>query len=474
MTGQLTHAEHEAKGRILLAIGILLWVSALVWKWPLTLSFGDEIGYLGQARLLLEGHVRPLADSAGIWIKTPAGRIALYPLTVPVLLAPLLAISPRLVFAAGVAAAVMLAWIASRVLRSWQRSSVWALLLLAHPTVIIVARTAMADLLQATFAVGAWWALRRGRTLATVAMFAATVAAKPTGIPIALALLAGELFTARRSLVARAPGELARLVWAAVGVALGLSLVAASNLLSCGTLSFGYSQLDSAWRAYLGGPSFSPRYFPKTAPAHAAWLVVMPPLLFTGAWTLWRRREIGPLLVVAGTTLMMSCYFFVDRGRSALESLVLAPRLLLPALVFLMIGYADLVAGLAARLPRFGRAAVNPTLVLIAVLNAALLSARHRRWQEPGGQALDAAVRASDRIGTRELALVGAAFKVGLLYPGRVSVFRAGASPAPPLILCGAQSESYRAPTDTFDCTVAGYDDQVEPGGFHLLVRAVR
>jgi hypothetical protein len=45
----------------------------------------------------------------------------------------------------------------------------------------------------------------------------------------------------------------------------------------------------------------------------------------------------------------MCFYFFVDHGRTKIETLVLAPRLLLPAVAFLLVGYAEMAAGLAAR-----------------------------------------------------------------------------------------------------------------------------
>ena len=74
---------------------------------------------------------------------------------------------------------------------------VWALLVLAHPTVVIIARTVMVDLLLAALAVGAWYALACRRLVTAAALFALIVVAKPTGILIALALAAGDLASFR-------------------------------------------------------------------------------------------------------------------------------------------------------------------------------------------------------------------------------------------------------------------------------------
>ena len=53
-----------------------------------------------------------------------------------------------------------------------------ALLVLGHPTLIILARTAMADVPQAAAALGGWWLCKRNRPLGTIACLAILVSLK--------------------------------------------------------------------------------------------------------------------------------------------------------------------------------------------------------------------------------------------------------------------------------------------------------
>jgi hypothetical protein len=455
---------------LLLAAGALLWLIAVVATWPVALSFGDEAGYVGQARLLLHGQVRPQPESPGVWVTTGTGRASKLPLFFPLLVAPLFAIAPRLVFATGAVAALALTFVASRVLRSWGRGPGWALLLLAHPTVVILARTVMADLLLAAFAVAAWWALRRGRSRTAAALLLLVVATKPTGVPIALALVVGEAIRARRELGARDRRAVARLAWAAGGVLGGVALVAALNLVSAGKLGFAYDEGLS----YLGTPSFWPRYLPSSAPVHLASLLLLPPLLLIfGVRPFWRRREPGPLLVIGGLTGMMCFYFFVDRGRSWIDTLVLSPRLIVPVFAFLLIGYAEELAALAARAPRGAPRALAAVAAVAPALICLAISSRHRAWQERDGAALALASRTVADLGAEELGLTWNTLKAGMLHPGPVSLVVPGLH-EPAVVLCNTRSDSYRHAEGSYSCTLPGYDDRAERGGFHILVRRAR
>ena len=43
----------------LFLLGAAAWLLAMLLRWPTTLSFGDEIGYLGQTKLFFEGRLHP-------------------------------------------------------------------------------------------------------------------------------------------------------------------------------------------------------------------------------------------------------------------------------------------------------------------------------------------------------------------------------------------------------------------------------
>jgi hypothetical protein len=457
--------EQAAGGRRgvqLFVLGALLWLAAQAVTWPVALSFGDEIGYVGQVRALFAGHVRPLPADPGVWLPGEHGLVARYPLFLPLLVAPLYALGPRVMFASGVAAALALAVIAAGLLRSWGRNPVWALLLLAHPTVVIIARTVMVDLLLATFSVGAWYALTRDRRALAALLLALVVVAKPTGVLIAGALLVGEAVRLFRA-SPRSPDATTRLGWAAAGIAAGGGLTAALNIVSTGTPGYGYARFD------FGGPPFAPAHIPHTLPIHLAGLALCPPLLGLGIVALWRRRALAPLAASIGLVGAMGCYLFVDTGRNFAETLTLAPRLILPAVAMLMIGYADLTAGAVERLGRSGRWVVV-VVPLVPALVCLGLASRHRAWQDLPAAALAAARQEVARLGGHELGLSGGALKVGMLFPGRTVGLVPG-SAAPEVVLCCEDSASRRMPGLSFRCDMPGYDDHRLAGGFHLLVR---
>ncbi len=433
-------------------VGALLWLVVWVVQWPRALSFGDEVGYVGQIRLLLQGRFRPLAGDPGIWVSSAHGLIAKYPYFGPVLDAPLFAIHPRLIFVVGPLAALALVFVAARALRAWGRSPVWALVLLAHPAVTILARTAMTDLPLTAFVMGAWWATRRGCGPLAAALVAAAVMIKVTGFMVVGLLLAGEVLRERQGLRGRDRTIIRRIGWLVVGVCAGAAGMMALNFAANGTPWSAYGEAHG----YRGAPNFSASYFLTTAPVHLAALLLVPPLLLTGAYPLWKRREFGPLVTVGGLVGLMCVYFFVDHGRSFVETLLLSPRLILPAVAFLLIGYADLLAALWNKL-----ASDAPSPVLVAVVPALLavpIAARHQAWQRADARALALATSAVAASGEHELGLTATAAKSGLLFPGKTVEVTDGARPK--VVLCGTHYPSYRDadnPAGGYDCTLPHY-----------------
>jgi hypothetical protein len=472
----LERATSGPQADLLLTLGALLWLVALLARWPLAVSFGDEVGYLAEVRMMLDGRLRPLAESPGVWVVTDHGAVSKFPLLLPLILTPLFAIHPRLVFAAGAAAALGLTFVASRILKAWGRSPLWALIVLAHPSIVIMSRTVMADLPLAAFAVASWWALRQGRRVPTMVFFALVVATKATGFAIAAVLLAGEALRCRAEIRQRERAILQRLAWAAGGIAAGVVLTAGLNLLSIGRVWFVYREAH----AYLAKPSFWPTHLRTSAPAHIASLLLVPPGLIAGAWPFWKRRDLGPLVVALGLPAMMCFYFFIDTGRQMFETLVMSPRLILPAVAFLLVGYADLVAGLASYLLRVLPRVARSLAVWAGVLGPAVLgfavSARHRAWQEPSALALAAASKIIAARGggpRQDLGLTHAATKAGVLFPGSISWVGINGN-QPDVVVCSTQSSSYRMPGQTASCDLPGYDDAVDSGTFHVLTHKPR
>jgi hypothetical protein len=370
------------------------------------------------------------------------------------------------VFALGIAAAAAVCLLAGRVLRSWGDDPIWALLLLAHPTVVIIARTATADVPLCALMLAAWWALRRDRFRAAVPLLAALFAIKATGFLIGGAVAAGELWRRLPALRQGEPSARRALAGVALGVASGLGLVMAANVLTTGGVWFGYNH------EAIGAPPFWWTHFARTAPEQLRTVVLLPPLLFLGAVPFWRAREPAPLLVILGFGGLMCFYFFVDSGTSRLETWVLAPRLILPVVVFLLIGYAHLLAGLARRLA-IPRGLVGGALILVTAVLTLGISWRHHRWQVPMGHALTAAGQLTEQAGARELGVLPQAMKVGVLFPGVARQIDSSAAAPPPVVLCSDHAASYRAGhrEGPFACARPGYRSAFREGGFEVLTR---
>jgi hypothetical protein len=456
---------------VLFVLGLGLWVAILALTWPRALSFGDEVGYVARAKLLLEGHLGYVANSLGIWLPTPHGPVGKYPLLFSLLVAPLLAIAPGATFALSVGATVVLAWTARSIMKAWGKSPLWALLVLAHPTIVILARTVMADVPQATAAVAAWWALKRGRAAATVAWLVLLVALKATGPVLAFGLVAGEAISSQRALRARDAATWRRLAWGAVGGVLGFVLLVALNELATGKAWFAYDH------SMLSTPPFWLGYLPERAPVHAMTLLLEPPLLIAGAWSYWRRRELGPLLLCGGFLALMCVYFFVDTGASRVESIVLSPRLILPVVAFLLIGYGAWLDDVVARLVKGGadgargtRGAVAAALVVIPLVVTAGVSLRHARFQHAMGAIRTIASERARADAGNTLGVTENACKAGVLHDGPTTLFDPKSN-ATTVVFCSVQSASHRADQGTYSCALPGYRTVAEAGGFYALER---
>jgi hypothetical protein len=192
-----------------------------------------------------------------------------------------------------------------------------------------------------------------------------------------------------------------------------------------------------------------------------------------GAWPLWQRRELSALCAIAALGGLMACYFFVDWGSTWLESLVLAPRLLLPVVSLLLVGYADLIAGLAQRCDPSRRLEQRLQLIAcaVAVSSALGISLVHRRWQQPLARALASASQLADRDGRRRLALTQPALKHGLLYAGETLLFDAAARNAA-VVLCSTMTASHRLPKERLACRYRGYRVAAVGAGYEVLVRS--
>lgn len=160
------------------------------------------------------------------------------------------------------------------------------------------------------------------------------------------------------------------------------------------------------------------------------------------------------MFVIATLCITMSTYFFVDHGGTWLESIVLSQRLILPAVAFLLLGYAHLLAELGSR-SRWLRE-LTLVLVLLPAGSALAIGRAHRLWQDPMAQALRTATAMLDQLGQSELLVTRNASKIGLMFPGPVSVVDESVQHPVGVVLC-SMLESYRAGDITTACSLPGY-----------------
>jgi hypothetical protein len=461
----------RSRDDVLFIVAVALWIAVIALTWPRAVSFGDEVGYVGRAKLLLEGHWHYVPGSLGVWIPTRSGYVGKFPLLPSLLLAPFVAFTPRAAFALSIAAAVLLAATARAALKSWGRSPLWALVVLAHPTIVILARTAMADVPQVAAAVAAWWACKRGRTGATIAWLALLVGLKATGNVLALAIVAGEAASSWAALRARDGAAIRRVAAGVAGGAVGLAVSLAQNWIANGT--FASSGYDTVFERIK---PFALAYLPRQAPIHLTTVLLVPPALAAGAWTYWRRRDFGPLVVVGGYLGLMCIYFFSDTGASRLETLVLSPRLILPVVAFLLIGWGAWLDGLLARFRRAPAggaslpAGVAGALVVGTLASVGAVSFVHWRAQRQIGIVLDVASAVAEAHGERVLGVTAGAVKAGVLHNGPTTLYGLG-GPRPAAVLCSEGGASHRAAGERLSCALPGYHAINERAGFVALAR---
>ncbi len=294
----------------------------------------------------------------------------------------------------GVLPALALAWTGSRILKSWGHSPCWALIFLAHPTVVILARTAMSDLLLSALALGAWWSLRNRRVVPGDLAAGRDHGRAPTGIPIAAAIIArlGDLLEKS----CRSPQAfMAALKDAKVGIRRLHAWPDSGPDLERPRDRNRLVRLQLSARI----PSFRLEYLRTSAPAHLRALLVNPPLLLLGLVPSVAAQALGTAARhrVDGHADVLLC---LGRAGAAtwLETVVLSERLILPIVAFLLVGYAAGLSSIAARLHVTGVAKV--ILVIAPAVVAFKIGSRHLLWQEPMRSAREAATTLARQVGS--------------------------------------------------------------------------
>jgi hypothetical protein len=451
----------------IIGVAIVAWIVATILTWPLALSFGDEVGYVGQTRAALEGGLRPATTDVAVLVQTERGNVPKYPPAFPLALAPWFHLWPPAVFAVSVLALLGMTMAAARLLRSFGHDPTWALLFLAHPTFVLLGRTAMADVPLAALTVVTWASMRRGRPAAMGGFTALLVLCKPTGILLGALLGLGELLRRRFSGQEGILGALRRLWPAMAGGAAGLAVVLLLNHASTGTLWYAYEDALGARQVWALS------HWQRSGMLHLITLLTLPPGLLLGAYPLWKKREWGPLLVVGGYTGLMCSYFFVDTGASLLETWILSPRLILPAVALLLVGYAMGLDILTRKRPALLNARF--ALAIVAVGAAAAVGQSHNAWLTPMAEARHAtesvaAARGAEVIGSWRTPKETLLTRLGLQSLDTRPPH--GSAPLPDVILCSERYRSRRSPGVSSPCELEGYREARSLDGYVILERA--
>jgi hypothetical protein len=311
---------------------------------PVGVTIWDEVIYFGEARAL--GKAAPLLDARSYHPGTGEGRPG-YPLGWPLLLAPMTHAPWPAPFAIPVALHLLGTALFAHLLRKRGLPSVWALLYFAQPASLLFSRTLMAESLSSVLCLGLLVAAdgRRAGTLGVLASVGLLIKPSMTiaALPFVIAWLVWEVPSDRR---------------------LGASLKAGVGAL--------IPLLVWAWlrHAGLGG---EPGYFSfvTATPSlrHVVLLLVTLAVAWPGLPVAFLRATPSERAGVLGNVAVLVFYSYDYVGPSWAATLVVGSRLLLPAVVLLLPGYALLLSSL----PHLVRAGIAWALLLYALVLPPLL-----------------------------------------------------------------------------------------------------
>ena len=346
--------------KIFLSLSLLMGIG-LSMRGPRAVTIEDEAYYLGHAHAIAHGRIVPQISDPYPGMEV-AGRPRIkYPVAWPLLLAPAVKLGVAYALRMNTLIHLLAAGLFALLLRRRNLPPEYSFLFLLQPGLFFYSQTAMADSLTVLLILAGLLQCEKGRLLAAslwmgLAILIKIGAVVPAGIM--------SLWLAFEGVRGKRPfGD----AWKFVG-----GLVFAGGLL---LLGYKLTQGKFLPETYLARPSFSwisPRFA-----AHLGFYALGLVLIYPGM--LWGLRYNNGLerFLVLSIVVFQSGYFFVDRGRSFLESLVLAQRLVLPAVAILLLGYASWME----RLAKFRRVAQGA--VGVAALGAALaIGTRYHVFQQ--------------------------------------------------------------------------------------------
>lgn len=426
-------------------LGLALWLALRLATAPAAATFFDEVGYSGQARLFAAGSVHATPTSPGVWFATAEGLEPLYPPGWSIVQAPFVLASPRFATLPSALAAALATFVFALLLREGGAAPVWGLVLLAHPTVSLFSRVAMPDVATLAAVLLVWLAVERRRPHLGAAAAATAILLKPTGlIPIAayVAIAAWKQPEDRPAVFRVAVG-------AGAAALLGLAL-------------------PSAYATSLAAKTpFSPAHLASAGSTLLLLLATVPPLLLLGAIPLLRARRFAALAAALALIAVLSGYYFIDRGRSILETLVVGPRLALPAVGILLVGWTLGLSQITRRLPS---ALLATGCIVLPLAVQGGVAAHQARVLDEVGRTRSTVDRIARLRGAVAVDVTPAALKALTFSPLEV---RSVASPTDAeIFVCATRVPSWREPGITVRCdTPAGWTVAEAIGPFLIQTR---
>jgi hypothetical protein len=344
-------AARAARPELLAAIVAALLY--LIW-YPPTFGIIDESTYLSTAYVYRAGTIH--ADVAGVasigGVESGGHTVAKFAPLWPLVLAPFTAAGWRGAFAANLLLYLAGFVLFARLVRGAGLPRWTALLYLAHPTLLVYARTLMSDVAAGVPVLAAWLLWRRGgRGAAAGAGFllGVSVLVRYTNvILVVLFVIAAGVDAARH-----AAGARRRIGPLLLGGTPPAIVLAVYDQIAFGTWwrgSAGYRD-DRAGIGMSG--QFGWQVLGSGLEHYVTALLVVLPLLLLGVLLYRGRDRVMLRIVTLGFTLFFCFYYYRDRGEGFLATAVVGQRFLIPVLPLYLLAYAEVLdrAVRAARVP---------------------------------------------------------------------------------------------------------------------------
>ncbi len=347
-------ADHSLPRPFVFVLASLL-LFGIYLAYPCAVTIEDEVYYLGHAHAISHGRLIPSVADPYPDISA-AGRVRIkYPSGWPMLLAPAMRYSPHLALAMNGLFHLLSMGVFALLLKRRKLSMGYSFLYLLQPGLLLYSRTAVAEGATLFLILSGLWAVEARRYFWAGAILGLALSVRLSAFVVGGTLAAALIFQA---LLRRRPwGEPISYLG---GYCLTAGLAPLNYWLTQGTF----------WpRVYLtpGTASFAPELFGS----HLLFYVAILSLLYPGMLLGFFKNTGLERTVVLAVILFQSLYFFVDTGRLWFETLVIGQRLVLPAVVILLLGYAEWLEEIRRRwfrwLPHLVCSAAGVSLLLIAI-----------------------------------------------------------------------------------------------------------